>query len=62
MAKPDTTFNFEHCESLVRAGDPDRYWATQFAPADKRRFLYALYAFNFEVARVRDSVREPSSL
>jgi phytoene synthase len=59
VAKPDTTFNFEHCESLVRAGDPDRYWATQFAPADKRSFLYALYAFNFEMSRVRESVREP---
>jgi phytoene synthase len=53
-----TDFNFTHCESLVRAGDPDRYWASLFAPADKRPFLHALYAFSFEIARVRDSVRE----
>ena len=58
MASPGAGFNFEHCETLVRDGDPDRYWATLFVPADKRRFLFALYAFNFEIARVRDSVRE----
>jgi phytoene synthase len=51
-------FNLRHCEALVRDGDPDRYWATLFAPADKRPHLFALYAFNFEVARVRDSVSE----
>jgi phytoene synthase len=50
--------NFAHCEALVREGDPDRYWASLFAPADKRRHLHALHAFNFEIARVRESVRE----
>jgi 15-cis-phytoene synthase len=52
------SFAFAHCEALVREGDPDRYFATLFAPADKRPHLFALYAFNFEAARVRDSVRE----
>jgi 15-cis-phytoene synthase len=52
------TSNFAHCEALVREADPDRYWASQFVPADKRPHLYALYAFNFEIARVRESVRE----
>src|SRR4051812_12161243 len=50
--------NFAHCEALVREADPDRYWASLFAPADKRPHLHALYAFNFEIARVRDAVRE----
>src|SRR5215218_3046519 len=50
--------NFAHCEALVREADPDRYWASLFAPADKRPHLHALYAFNFEVARVREAVRE----
>ena len=59
MAATGAAFNFEHCEALVRDGDPDRYWASLFAPADKRPFLFALYAFNFEISRVRDSVREP---
>ncbi|WP_457094088.1 phytoene/squalene synthase family protein [Microvirga sp. P5_D2] len=51
--------NFAHCEALVREADPDRYWASLFAPEDKRGYLHALYAFNYEIARVRESVREP---
>jgi phytoene synthase len=43
----------------VRAADPDRYFATLFAPAAQRPFLFALYAFNAEVARVAETVREP---
>src|SRR5665213_2006368 len=43
----------------VRAADPDRYFATLFAPAAQRPFLLALYAFNAEVARVAETVREP---
>jgi len=57
-APGDPGFAFAHCESLVRDGDPDRYWASLFAPADKRPSLHALYAFSFEIARVRQSVRE----
>ena len=30
----------------VRAADPDRYFATLFAPAPSRPLLLALYAFN----------------
>lgn len=51
--------NFAHCDALVREADPDRYWASLFAPQDKRGYLHALYAFNYEIARVRESVREP---
>jgi phytoene synthase len=58
LAAAGAAFNFEHCEALVRDGDPDRYWASLFAPADKHPYLFALYAFSFEIARVRDSVRE----
>jgi phytoene/squalene synthetase len=43
----------------VRAADPDRYFSTLFAPAPQRPFLFALYAFNAEVARVAETVREP---
>jgi phytoene synthase len=42
-----------HCQQLVRSGDRDRFLATLFAPADRRDALYALYAFNLEIARVR---------
>jgi 15-cis-phytoene synthase len=50
---------YRHCEDLVRAADKDRYLATLFAPAEKRAPLFALYAFNAEIAAVRDRVREP---
>jgi len=43
----------------VRAADPDRYFSTLFAPPAARPWLYALYAFNHEVARVAETVREP---
>lgn len=51
--------NFEHCAALVREADRDRYLATLFAPAEHRPGLFALYAFNVEIARVRDLAREP---
>ena len=47
------------CEATVRSSDPDRYFATLFAPSDKRPLLFALYAFNREVARIADVAREP---
>jgi phytoene synthase len=51
--------NFSHCIDLVRAHDRDRYLATLFAPAQHRNPLYALYAFNIEIARVGEAAREP---
>lgn len=51
--------NYRHCEALVRAADKDRFLATLFAPAAQRRPLFALYAFNVEMATVRDRAREP---
>jgi phytoene synthase len=49
---------FAYCAQLVRAGDRDRYVAALFAPAEQRGALHALYAFNAEVARVREVARE----
>jgi phytoene synthase len=57
-AAQDSSSAAAHCEALVRASDPDRYFATLFAPADKRPHLFALYAFSLEVARVREAVSE----
>ncbi|HEY1473870.1 MAG TPA: phytoene/squalene synthase family protein [Pseudolabrys sp.] len=51
--------NYEHCAALVREADRDRYLATLFAPAEHRDALYSLYAFNVEIARVRELAREP---
>jgi phytoene synthase len=50
---------YAHCEALTRAQDPDRYYATLFAPAETRPALFALYAFSAEVARIRESVSDP---
>jgi 15-cis-phytoene synthase len=50
---------FAHCEALVRAADRDRFLATLFAPAQHRPALFALYAFNVEITRVREAAREP---
>ena len=49
----------ETCEALVKRTDPGRYFSALFAPKDKRPFLFALYAFNHEIARVGETVREP---
>ncbi|MBF0371934.1 MAG: squalene/phytoene synthase family protein [Alphaproteobacteria bacterium] len=44
---------------MVRAHDRDRFLATLFAPAEARDDLFALYAFNIEIASVRERVVEP---
>jgi len=46
-------------EDIVRNQDRDRWLSCLFAPDDKRPHLLALYAFNAEVLRVRDTVSEP---
>jgi phytoene synthase len=51
--------SYRHCEQLVRAADKDRYLATLFAPAETRGPLFALYAFDVEIAGVRGRAREP---
>jgi len=50
--------NYEHCLTVLRETDRDRYLACLLAPVAKRGALAALYAFNAEIARVRDVVRE----
>jgi 15-cis-phytoene synthase len=46
---------FAYCAELVRSADRDRFIATLFAPAERRGALHALYAFNAELARVREA-------
>ncbi len=47
------------CAALVRRTDFDRYLTALFAPAGARERLFALYAFNHEIAKVRETVSEP---
>ncbi|PXA90604.1 phytoene/squalene synthase family protein [Caulobacter sp. D4A] len=51
--------NDDICLATLRDTDRDRYLACLLSPQDKRGALAALYAFNAEIARVRDVVREP---
>jgi 15-cis-phytoene synthase len=50
---------FAHCEAAVREADKDRWLASLFAPDRLRPDLMALYAFNLEVASVRERVSDP---
>jgi phytoene synthase len=43
----------------VKLLDPDRYLSVLFAPTEAQPHLFALYAFNAEVARVRSVVSDP---
>ncbi len=48
-----------YCLDQVRCFDRDRYRCLLFAPEPARSRLFALYAFNLEVAKVRETVSEP---
>lgn len=48
------------CAELVRRGDPDRFLSALLAPPDLRERLFALYAFNLELARIPSVVSEPT--
>jgi phytoene synthase len=48
-----------YCESLVRRQDYDRYIAALFAPEAVRPDLFALYAFNYEIAKIAETVKNP---
>lgn len=47
------------CGALVERHDRDRYLASLFAPPAARERLFALYAFNHEVAKTAEVVSEP---
>lgn len=46
--------------SLVRQYDPDRFFMTLLQPQALRPALWALLAFNYEVAKTREVVSEPT--
>lgn len=45
---------------FVRRHDPDRFLAALFAPPARRKALFALYAFNHELARAREAAAQPT--
>jgi phytoene synthase len=59
MSGADTSDAASFCANLVRSYDFSRYAATLFVPAEQRRALLSLYAFNAEISRVREQVTQP---
>lgn len=47
-----------YCATQVRRDDHDRFLTALFAPAAIREDLFALYAFNLELAKTREQVSE----
>ena len=47
------------CGALLRCHDRERFLSCLFAPAERRDALFALYAFNHEVAKTAEVVSEP---
>ncbi|MFZ1991739.1 MAG: squalene/phytoene synthase family protein [Alphaproteobacteria bacterium] len=58
-AERTTKASLSACGAIARAQDPDRFYAVLFAAAEKREALFALIAFNYEVARLREIISEP---
>ncbi|MCW2243201.1 phytoene/squalene synthase family protein [Azospirillum canadense] len=54
-ATPDLSYSGQE----VRKYDNDRFLTCLFAPAERRESLFALYAFNLEIAKTREVVTEP---
>lgn len=60
MAQKDlSSQELGYCGDQVRRDDPDRFLISLFAPQDRRESLWAVLAFNLEVAKTRERVREP---
>jgi NADH dehydrogenase [ubiquinone] 1 alpha subcomplex assembly factor 6 len=57
MANSDAALSY--CGQEVRKYDKDRFLTALFAPAERREALFALYAFNLEIAKTREVVTEP---
>lgn len=57
-AELSTQSHAEYCADQVRSYDYHRYFAAALAPAGVRRGLFALYAFNLEIAATRERVSE----
>lgn len=55
---PDTQ-SLPYTADLVRQYDRDRFLTALFAPKQVREDLLTLYAFNVEIARIRETVTEP---
>jgi phytoene synthase len=51
--------NLSYCAQQVRRQDNERFLCALFAPPPRRESLFALYAFNLELAAIPGKVSEP---
>ncbi len=58
IPKSLTPADRDYIRNLVRSADQDRYWSGLLMPSPARDHLFALYAFNIELARIGEQVRE----
>ena len=59
MTAGELDASWAYCADEARVADRGRWLCTLFAPEVERRDLWALLAFNAEIARTREVVREP---
>ncbi len=57
--KPGMPDTLSPIGAFARAHDPDRFLCALFAPPERREALFALIAFNHELARAREAARTP---
>jgi len=55
---PSRAVDLSYCGREVRKYDNDRFLAALFAPPDRREALWALAAFNVEIAKTREVVSD----
>ena len=53
--------SLSYCGQVVRSHDPDRFLLSLFAPPAARESLWALFAFNYEIAKTREVVSETAT-
>lgn len=51
----------EQIAAALKAADPDRYFASLLLPEPARAAVQALYAFNAEIASIRDRAKQPAA-
>lgn len=49
---------FQHCQENIARYDRDRYLISLFASPKARPYIWALFAFNLEIAKTRETVTE----
>ncbi|MEL6781123.1 MAG: squalene/phytoene synthase family protein [Pseudomonadota bacterium] len=58
-ATPPTPSQWRALDELVKRVDEDRWLSSRYAASAARRSMIALYAYNYELAKVRTTVSEP---